>query len=337
MKSFSKALQIHSTGFPSNFWEWLLLQPDLRSNIGSRGFYELDRKETVLAYKEWIGHNFKNLVYNRQKLGIIPSLEADFFSRRPPALRSNQFFLVPNGGGNCIIFNNKIFEAPYLNLNGMYYRARELPVRMRSKFKNLVEALSIQWNEQSFIKALHFCGVFAKLVKQVCNANAYMAGPSGIIASKFPFWMKSKRGKLVKFIYEGMTDLDECLYPADTDIVMPIEAKIDDEHNDLSWHKLAFPSYRFIDNSATKFFRIGRSHIAAPYQDPKKKMKIMPVYCTFDPTTRESYLYVFQNIPILRRQSEIFDNASEKGILLNATAHFRPTFVYRVNMKWMGG
>jgi len=118
---------------------------------------------------------------------------------------------------------------------------------------------------------------------------------------------------------------------------MPIEAKIDDDNNDLSWHKLAFPSYRFIDNSSSMGFRIGSSHCAAPYLDPKKKMKIMPVYCTFDPTTKQSYLYVFQNIPPLHRQSEMIVNANENGILLNATAQFKAITVFKANMKWVSG
>ena len=84
-------------------------------------------------------------------------------------------------------------------------------------------------------------------------------------------------------------------------------------------------------------FRMGSSHCAAPYLDPKKKMKIMPVYCTFDPTTKESYLYVFQNIPILHRQSEFIANANQNGIVLNATAKFKPIVVFRVDMNWVSG
>jgi hypothetical protein len=334
-KAYNIRHQIQTTAFLTNFWEWFLVQPDFSKDIKNRGFHELDRTAIVLAYKKWCDRNGNDRFGRSRNSLSIPSFVADFYSQTPHALRSNGLFLVPTGGGNSIIFHKEVFDASFLNLNGMYSRARRLPLQKKNGFENLIEALSIQWNEQSFIKALHFCGAFRALIRRVCKVDTYMAGPSGTITCRFPFWMKTKRGRLVKFLYEGMTDLDECLYPVRANIVMPIEAKVQDEHNDLSWHKLAFPCYRFIDNSSSMGFRTGSSHSAAPYLDRRKKVKIMPVYCVFNPILKESYIYVFRGISMTHQPSIIPDRL-ENGIVLNEKAHFEPAIVFKVDMKWIG-
>ena len=245
-------------------------------------------------------------------------------------LESNDLYLLPTGQGNCAVFDSNVFPLPYVKLNGLDSDAAKLPIRTKNGFRNLVDSLSAHWNEQSFIRALHFCGAFANIVKKICNADRYECGPSGHIASCFPFWMKdAKRNKLVRFVYDGVADLDECLYPKDTDIVIPIEAKIYSGHTGLSWHKLAFPAYRFIDNSrAMRTFRTGSS-ISGIYNS---KVRIVPVYCLYNPIIKRAYVYVFPRITTVKCLNY---DCPEYGIVLNEHAQMVPKSVFEVTMNWL--
>lgn len=237
---------------------------------------------------------------------------------------------MPLGHGNCAIFDSNVFPLPYLKLNGLDSDAQLLPVRIKSGFRNLVDSLSAHWNEQTFLRALHFCSAFKSIVKKLCNVDCYECGPSGHLASCFPFWMKDKkRNKLVRFVYDGVVDLDECLYPKDQDIVIPIEAKIDNGHNGLSWHKLAFSAYRFIDNSkAMRTFRTGTS-IRGIYNT---KVKIIPVYCLFSPLIKRAYVYVF---PKITTDQSLNYDCPEYGVVLNECTQMAPKYVFEIRMDWL--
>jgi hypothetical protein len=112
-------------------------------------------------------------------------------------------------------------------------------------------------------------------------------------------------------------------------VVIPIEAKIDSGHTGLSWHKLAFPAYRFIDNSrAMRTFRTGSS-IKGIYNN---KISVVPVYCLFNPTIKRAYIYVFSAIT----KTKFFNyDFPEYGIVLNDKAQMVPKKVFEVRLDWI--
>ena len=316
---------------PNDFWEWLLLQKNVGRTIAKQGYHIVEKAAIVSEYKEW---GEKETQRYRQ-LGIHPlqyqihSLSFDFSSQLPRVLDTNDLYTVPLGHGDCAILDSKVFPSPYLKLNGLDSDAVAIPIRIKKGFRTLVDSLSAHWNEQTFLKALHFSGTFRSIVKKVCNIDSYELGPSGHISSCFPFWMKdARRNKLVRLVYDGVVDLDECLYPKGIDVVLPIEAKIDNGHASLSWHKLAFPAYRFIDNSkAMKTFRTGSS-IRGIYS----KVRIVPVYCLYRPTIKRAYLYVFPEIITKRYRN--YDRP-ERGIILNQRKQMVPETIFEVRMDWL--
>lgn len=330
-KTQSRVRTFNITNYPEDFWEWLVLQKDFRTAISKQGFYELEKVEAAVAFKEWADEQRRRhyqLKIQPREYRISGSLSVDFYSQMPRVLHSNDLYTVPTGKGNCTIFDSNVFPAPFVKLNDLDWDAEELPVRIKKGFRNLVDSLSAHWNEQSFLRALHFSGVFAKVVKEICNSNRYECGPFGHIASCFPFWMKNKRHKLVRFVYEGIADLDECLYPRNANVVIPIEAKIDSGHTGLSWHKLAFPAYRFIDNSrAMRTFRTGSS-INGIYNN---KINIVPVYCLYNPTIKKAYIYVFSAIA----KTKCLSDYPECGIVLNDKAQMVPKKVFEVRLDWI--
>jgi hypothetical protein len=316
---------------PNDFWEWLLLQKDVGKNIAKQGYYILEKTEVISKYTEW----GKRKRQRYRQLGInplqyhVPSLSFDFLSQLPRVLGTNDLYTVPLGHGDCAIFDGKIFPSPYLKLNGLDSDAIVIPIRIKKGFRNLVDSLSVHWNEQTFLRALHFSGAFRSIIRKVCNIERYELGPSGHISSSFPFWMKdARRNKLVRLVYDGVVDLDECLYPKCRNVVLPIEAKIDDEHHGLSWHKLAFPAYRFIDNSkAMRIFRTGSS-IRGIYG----RVRIVPVYCLYRPTIKRAYLYVFPQIVTNRYLN--YDRP-EYGIILNERKKMVPDMIFEVRLNWL--
>jgi hypothetical protein len=329
------------------FWEWLLAQYEFRKGISKKGFFLVERKTITSTFKRhW--QEYRQQAHNRHNKfsvfsedhdfrnpsNIPSSFSIDFYSQMPRPLRSNHLYIVPSGGGNCIVFDSEVFPPPYLDPSIKNASAVPLPISIRKGFRNLREALSFQWNEQSFIRALHFCGAFVEVSKRVCKTTGdYQCGPSGHIRSCFPFWMRGvkRKNRLVRFLYDGIVDLDECIYPRDVNTVMLIEAKIRSDQSDLGWHKLAFPCYRFIDNSrAIGVFRTGLSEMVPSFAN---KARIIPLYCEFDPVRKLALIYVFSEIRKHRFLSEFDD--FRRGIILNHTQQFRPRLIFKVDMNWM--
>lgn len=325
---------ISLSGFPENFWEWLVLQSDFRRSIERQGFYELEKEAISDSLMEWYEHAKSNyerldslrkasrrLLAKKSPLDFQPA-SFDFYSQTPQPLKRLGLFTIRTGKGNCVVFDSRVFPLPYGGGLASKYFTATFPTRVPKGYDSLLYSLSFQLNEQSFIKALHFSDVFGNVVRYVCGTQEYQVGPSGHIASEFPFWMKDvKKRKLVRFTFRGTSDLDECLYPRNSDIVIPIEAKVDDGvHNDLGWHKLAFPCYRFIDNTKP----------LVPDATSPKDLKIVPVYCIFDPWGKMAYIYVFPKIKV--HEQKYYDY-TERGLVLNDQKQFMPRKVFAVDMK----
>lgn len=305
----------------SLFWEWLITRKTVKSSISRYGFFEVERKAVMPSYARAIRET------EDERISIPLPSPSEYFSQTPELLREQGLYLVRTGNGNFIIFDAAVFPAPFLDLDGLDWDARELVINNKSD-RNLRNAFRPQWNEQSFVKALHCSGVFDELVAELCNARGYKPGPSGALSSFFPFYMKNVKGRLARFVYEGTCDLDECLYPMGKDVIIPIEAKISPRH-DLAWSKLAFPCYRFIDNPGSGTFHAG----SGPKPANSKRTTIMPVYCLYDGDFQEAYLYAFRKIKVKTFKNDI--GFKERGLVLNASKQLIPKSIFRANMSWI--
>jgi hypothetical protein len=320
------------SGLPENFWEWLVLQSDFRRNIAKHGFYELEKEAIDDVLQEWYEHtkgdyerlnSLRNASHFKKSLLAFQAASLDFYSQTPEPLKRLGLFTIRTGNGNCVVFDRNVFPLPYGGALASRYFTASLPIRIPKGYESLLHSLSFQLNEQSFIRALHFSGVFGSVVKYVCGTQEYQAGPSGHTASSFPFWMRDvKKRKLVRFMFRGVSDLDECLYPRNSNVVIPIEAKIDGVHNDLGWHKLAFPCYRFINNTRPLFPDTASAKA--------KDLKIVPMYCLFERWSKHAYIYVFPKITIHKQR--LYDDF-ERGIILNDERQFTPRKVFTIDMK----
>lgn len=318
-----------STSFnlPETFWQWLVLQADFRRDIKRKGYYEIEKEAIAETLEGLHGRQRATRGPIAGKLPLaLESMSFDFYSQSPEDLRRLGLFTIRTGKGNCVVFDSKVFALTYGGGLASKYFTERLQARAPKGYQNLVDSLSSQINEQSFIRLLHFSGVLKAVVRYVCGISEYEVGPSGHISSSFPFWMKDRKGRLVQFVFKGTSDMDECLYPRDTDVVMPMEAKLDDGvHSDLGWHKLAFPCYRFIDNSPFWFF--SRSSKVS------RSLKIVPLYCLYEPSSKTAYIYVFPRIHIRKQR---WYGGIKQGLVLNDKKQFTPRKVFYVDMKKIG-
>jgi len=219
---------------------------------------------------------------NRDRLHSSPNVSFSFerLSQTPKTLNDDQLYLVRAGGGNVIVFDMREFLPPFMSLNWTEYSSatEELPLRLPREYRKLADHFRTQWNEKTLLRALHFCGAFSSLVARISkSASRYVTGPSGPMMSRFPFWMKrngvrhKNSRQLIPFIYEGVVDLDESLYPQDTNLVLPIEAKLQHFH-DLSWHKLAFPCFRYIHQPHFENYQAKASSNLSPAQATRSRI-----------------------------------------------------------------
>ena len=305
--------------YPYNFWDWFVCRKGFEDGIRYKGYYEFDKSEVIEDFSEW------RKVKRRTDISSnIPPFCVDALSHTPHILKQNDLYLVPTGNRTCIIFDGSKYPYPHIRVYEVYRYAQDLQIRNRNRNKNILEAFRTQWNEQSFIKALHYCGAFGSLVKELTDVKHYDLGPSGQIKLRFPFWMKSKNAKLRAFNFEGMVDLDACVYPSGTDIVMPIEAKL--EHfGDLAWHKLAFPCYRFIKQATALSIRTQR----IGYN--QRKIRIVPVYCALN-SSLEAIIYVFSKIKI-HKDKDHFEQMN--GIILNDENQLYPKKAFKIDLNWI--
>lgn len=227
----------------------------IRSNFYAHGNVDSSHSSSArsLQSKRNVRRNNNTTASRTRSVVLSSPLISERLSSTARVLGDKQLYSVRTGRGNFAIFDRLKFFPPFLALYGQSSGidfppgTEELPIRLPPKYTDIARLFRQQWNEHTFLKALHFCGAFGSLVEKITRrGRGYLSGPSGPMMSRFPFWMKgSQTGKLVPFVHEGNADMDECIYAKDSNTVIPIEAKL--KHiPDLSWHKLAFPCYRFI-------------------------------------------------------------------------------------------
>lgn len=301
---------------------------------------------------------------------LPPPFISERLSSIARALSDKQLYFVGTGRSNFAIFDKRKFFPPFLALygqsSGIDYPpgTEELPIRLPPEYRDIARLFRQQWNEHTFLRALHFCGAFGSLVEKITHrGRRYVSGPSGPMMSRFPFWMKSSEtSNLAPFVHEGNADMDECLYVKDSNAVIPIEAKL--KHiPDLSWHKLAFPCYRFISQPSNPVewlpARRGAEHEDPLYNeqqkwksmysmDPvdwhgdkskRKKPKIIPVYCTcfkhYDSWRRGAILYVFPQANIHSGKVPLLSTKKVSGVILNDRKQMVPARIFKVELSWL--
>ena len=285
----------------ASLWDWLVDKSFFKTALKKQGYFILQ--------KDSIG---------RQLTSPLPpfSTSFDFLSQMPAPLRQRGLYVIRTGRGNCVVFDSKVFGFPFGGGICTKPPTGEIDAKIPIGYRNLVRSLT-RVNEQSFLRLMHFFGIFGQVARHVSGTTSYETGPSGHLSCTFPFWMKGRSKRLVEFSFEGISDLDECLYPRNRNVVIPIEAKIDDDGNncDIGWHKIAFPCYRFIDNS---LFSRGR------------ELRIVPVYCVYKSSTKKAEILVFPQVRIHTDRSVGF---VRRGLVLNEGKQFSPTMVLTVDMS----
>jgi len=334
-----------------SFWEWLLLQNDFKGAIKSHGYYRFHKDVLIDQYYKWLERERPQTdsihsISTIKKTWPAASFGIERLSQTPKILNNNELYVVRAGGGNFVVFDMRDFLPPYLSLDWTEYsRAiEELPVRLPRGYQRLAIQFRTQWNEHTFIKALHFCGAFSLLVERLSrnHTTKYVTGPTGPIMLRFPFWMRrngvnsDSTHRLVPFVHDGVVDLDECLYPKDTNAIIPIEAKLQ-HFPDLAWHKLTFPCYRFIgqphfDSDEEESWRVPR---APALRSNDCKSQIAPVYCTYHAPTRQAILHLFPRVQLYSGKVPSLSTQKVHGVILNEKKQMLPAQTFRVDMSWI--
>ena len=314
-----------------SFWDWLLRDPSLKSGIKKHGHYTINRD--ILARK-WLART------RSLKMPPLSAFGAERLSQTSRPMNDNELYLMKAGRGDFIVFDMRVFLPPFLSLNpAELNRGEQLPIKLPAGYRQVAMHFRRQWNEQTFLKALHFCGAFSQLVYRLSRhrTHDYITGPSGPTLSCFPFWMKRNgvnavNHSLARFDYNGVVDLDDCLYVRESNLIIPIEAKMQ-YYQDLAWHKLAFPCYRFIPQPRldNKVANTVDSRKATTCIDHCSKSCIMPAYCAYDASVKEAIIHLFPKILTCSRAG--IHNL--KGIVLNDKERMTPTRIFRIDMSWI--
>lgn len=267
----------------------------IQSSIDERGYYLWNRSFTdfVKEYK----------IQAIQKAPFYLSL--DFYSQQRPELTSRGLYVIRLGQGNFGIFDQKVYPKPYLELETA--SAERLPLdntpeygAMREAFRIVDRELSAA--EDTLLELCRFHGIFRKVV-ETFGEKGYQVGPRGLFTSKFPLYFKISDGEFTRFNYNGQVELDYSVWTEDR--VLVFEAKsLTRGGLDIGWHKLAYPSQRFISSS-------------------REGLRINPVYFLRkrDSEGNRILIYVFPEISF-----------REGGVVLNDKEHWKPLRVWSVDL-----
>jgi hypothetical protein len=331
-----------------SFWEWLILQHDFKRAITISGYYSINKELLIPQYARWrdgrtsaiASSPANNITKNRPPLSVIERL-----SQTPKILNNSELYLVRTGEGNLVVFDMRQFLPPFLSLNRMDFSgAVDLPIRLPKGYQRFAWQFRTQWNETSFIRALHYCGAFSSLLHAISKhrTNKYVTGPSGPIMSRFYFWMRrngvnsENSGRVEPFKFEGVVDLDECLYPLGTDMIIPIEAKLQ-LFPDLAWHKLAFPCNRLF--GPTHFqgaVREQSAAVAAALRRDNGKIRILPSFCWYSSATKQAMIHVFPQLQLYSGKTRAFSvEGKVQGVILNEKRQMVPEQTFRIDMSWI--
>jgi len=185
-------------------------------------------------------------------------LSLDFYSQQRPELKQRGWYVIRLGRGHFCIFNRNQFPEPYLKLP--IEGGKEITVEpvdsytlMRKAFKEL--DYSLKSAENSLLELARFYSVFSEVVHTVDGSNEYQVGPRGLTTQKFNLYFKRSDNGYARFEYDGQVELDYSIWTENR--VFVVEAKsINRNGRDIGWHKMAFPSRRFIKQAVEDGFKI---------------------------------------------------------------------------------
>ena len=234
-------------------------------------------------------------------------LSLDFFRLQRPELTNRGWYVIRLGQGSFGIFDEEQFARPYLDLKTD--GAEEIEVRanntyryMRKAFKSL--DLSLKSAENTLLELARFYNIFETMVHEIEGSPDYRIGPRGGMTQQFDLYFKRKNAQLERFVYDGQVELDYSIWTENR--VFVVEAKSLTRNGlDVGWHKMAYPSRRFVD------------------QVRDYGLKINPVYFLRTRVVDEDVLFLF-----VFTEMEFKDG----GIILNDERRWDLLKVFSVNI-----
>lgn len=266
-------------------------------------FAEPEFQEEIYIYgcsKERHFSKYKSK-YDLNLSGPTPRyLSIDFYSSQLKELRSDNFFVIRTGNGNFVIFDEKRFRRPYLDLDTSI--AEELNYEVPKNFEHLKDAFKENLIEKSSIEHLWFLGIFKQIIHRVSSEKEYYIGPRGNKSSTFEVYFKDKKTQEIIniFTYEGQEDLDYSIFTENC--IYFFEGKNFPNGRgglDIGWHKIAFPASRFKKYSNKRLI-------------PAYLLKLGTVV----------YFFIFSDFK--------FYNG---GIILNDENQFTPKYIFKIDLN----
>lgn len=227
-------------------------------------------------------------------------LSIDFYSRQSKKLTDKSCFVIRTGSGNFIVFDEKRFGKPYLDLD--LSDAEELDYEVPKNFKHLYNAFNENLIENSSIESLWFFGIFKQIIDRISSEKEYYIGPRGNKISIFNVYLKDRKTQeiLKVFTHKGQEDLDYSIFTENC--IYFFEGKNFPKERsglDIGWHKIIFPASRF-----------------KKYSDKR----LIPGY--FLKLGTVVYFIVFPDFK--------FYNG---GIILNDERQFTPEHIFKIDLK----
>ena len=218
-------------------WEQVL--DVFRDSIENKGFYHWN--QSFQAFKR--EHNLEAQQRAPQYLSL------DFYSKQRPELTDLQWYVIRLGQGNFGIFDETKIPKPYLKLDistaeNIEIYPKKSYINMRRAFKSL--DFSLKSAENSLLELSRFYGIFGSMVSAIDGSSEYQVGPRGLSTQRFDLYFKQDEDEPLKLEYNGQVELDYSVWTEDR--VFVVEAKsITNYGLDIGWHKMAFPSRRFVN------------------------------------------------------------------------------------------
>jgi len=217
-------------------WEQVLKV--FRDSIENDGYYRWD--QSFQAFKR--EHNLEAKQRAPQYLSL------DFYSKQRSELTNQKWYVLRLGQGNFGIFDETKIPKPYLNLDistaeNIEIDPKKSHIHMRRAFKSL--DYSLKSAENSLLELSRFYGIFGSMVSAIDGSSEYQVGPRGLSTQRFDLYFKQIEGEPIKLEYNGQVELDYSVWTENR--VFVVEAKSITRYGlDIGWHKMAFPSRRFV-------------------------------------------------------------------------------------------
>ena len=276
---------------------WEPVIDEFRKSIEQDGYYHW--KQSFQEFKRQ--HNLNAQQRAPQYLSL------DFFSQQRPELTDLNWYVIRLGQGNFGIFDEKKIPKPYLDLD--FSTAKNIEIKPKTSYLNMRRAFksldySLKSAENSLLELSRFYNIFSSMVEAVEGTTEYQVGPRGLSTQKFDLYFKQIDDQPIKLEYNGQVELDYSIWTEDR--VYVIEAKsITNYGLDIGWHKMAFPSRRFVD------------------QVTENGLKLNPVYFLRTRIDRVHAILVFIFTEMKFR---------DKGIMLNDSDQWELIKVLRVDI-----